>query len=138
MLFGVYLLILRRALRLIRQAQYDCAQDRRFSAQSGAPVRGASFGVSCLPSGKHAGILTDFQTKVNEKMTKKALFWASSVIFSTPSNTCPQDAASGELFTSFRSGIEKSWYFASKSRLLQFFETSCHHFCSASSLLLRL
>jgi hypothetical protein len=27
-----------------------------------------------LPAGKHAGILTDFQTKVNKKMTKKHFF----------------------------------------------------------------
>jgi len=27
-----------------------------------------------LPAGKHAGILTHFQTKVNKKTAKKALF----------------------------------------------------------------
>jgi len=27
-----------------------------------------------LPTGKHAGILTEIQTKVNQKMAKKALF----------------------------------------------------------------
>jgi len=31
-------------------------------------------GGLCLPAGKHVGILTVFQTIVNKKMTKKALF----------------------------------------------------------------
>jgi len=34
-------------------------------------------GGLCLLSGKHAGILTYFKTKVKKKMTKKALFLLS-------------------------------------------------------------
>jgi hypothetical protein len=45
---------------------------------------------------------------------------------------------SGELLTSFQSGVEKSGCFGSESGLLQFFKNICHHFCSAFSLLLRL
>jgi len=41
-----------------------------------------------LPAGKHTGILTDFQTKVKKKTTKKALFWAALSISeeSTPNH----------------------------------------------------
>jgi hypothetical protein len=54
MIFGVYLLIRKRAvLRYIR-----CLR---------AGYR--------LPAGKHAGILTHFRTKVNKK-TQKSTFWS--------------------------------------------------------------
>ena len=32
-------------------------------------------GVSCSPSGKHIGIITDYQTIVNKKMPKMHFFW---------------------------------------------------------------
>jgi hypothetical protein len=42
------------------------------------PVRARS-GAVRSPAGEHGGILTDFQTKVKEKMAKKALFLATPV-----------------------------------------------------------
>ena len=65
MLFCVYLLIriLGRLARLVR-----------FSADL-SPAGGLR-----LPAGKHTGILTEIQTKVNKKMTKKALFLKNPVV----------------------------------------------------------
>ncbi|MGB2807403.1 MAG: hypothetical protein WBC22_06670, partial [Sedimentisphaerales bacterium] len=40
----------------------------------GAPQYPLPAGGLGLSAGKHEGILTDFQTKVKKKMTKKALF----------------------------------------------------------------
>jgi len=37
----------------------------------GSPLYPAPTGGLCLPSGKHTGILTHFQTKVNKKTAKK-------------------------------------------------------------------
>ena len=42
----------------------------------GIPLYPAPTGGLCLSAGKHTGILTDFQTKVNKKKAKKALFLA--------------------------------------------------------------
>jgi len=36
----------------------------------GSPLYLGPLGGLCLPIGKHSGILTNFQTKVNKKMTK--------------------------------------------------------------------
>jgi len=60
MIFGVYLLILRRAvLRYIWRPPQG---------------KGQATGGLRLPAGKQSGILTEIQTKVNKKMTKNALF----------------------------------------------------------------
>jgi len=37
----------------------------------GSPLNPAPIGALRLPAGKHGGILTDYQTKVKKKMTKK-------------------------------------------------------------------
>jgi len=42
----------------------------------GSPLYLAPTGSLCLPIDKHAGILTDFQTKVNKKRLKKHFFWS--------------------------------------------------------------
>jgi len=110
----------------------------RNPSPAGVPSKAGS-ATSSLPSGKQTDILTQLQTKVKKKMTPKTLFFGHP-----PSSFLPlrkparRMLLSGELFTSFQSGIERSWYFASKSRFLQFFKNFCHHFCSAFSLLLRL
>jgi hypothetical protein len=41
----------------------------------GSPLYPAPAGGLCLPSGKHAGIITQIQAKVNTKTAKKVLFW---------------------------------------------------------------
>ncbi|MBW8041573.1 MAG: hypothetical protein FVQ85_16475 [Planctomycetes bacterium] len=41
----------------------------------GTPLKPSPTGGLRLPAGKHTGILTDFQTKVNKKMAKKELFF---------------------------------------------------------------
>jgi len=46
----------------------------------GIPLYLAPTGGLCLPLGKHTGILTYFQTKINKKITQKELF---PVILST-------------------------------------------------------
>jgi len=43
----------------------------------GSPLYLSPTGGLCLPFGKHTGILTYFQIKVNKKMSKKALFWST-------------------------------------------------------------
>ncbi len=49
---------------------------RRVSADTkrcGSPLYLAPAGGLCLPSGKHGGILTEIQTKVNEKISHRGL-----------------------------------------------------------------
>jgi hypothetical protein len=45
----------------------------------GSPLKLAPTGVLRLPAGKHTGILTELQTKVNKKMTQKSVFLATPV-----------------------------------------------------------